>query len=84
MNPIKTLLQRACFVNMNNFGQSGKNLETFQSLGVTEHYAKAYKIYEKKNTQEKYLIKVKKPLWLQKINIERVSTEEDIMSKLDD
>ena len=84
MNPIKTLLQRACFVNMNNFGQSGKNLETFQSLGVTEHYAKAYKIYEKKNTQKKYLVKVKKPLLLMKVNIDMVSTEEDIMSKLDD
>ena len=84
MNPIKTLLQRACFVNMNNFGQSGKKLETFQSLGVTDHYAKAYQIYEKKNVQKKYLIKVKKPLLLQKVNIDMVSTEEDIMSKLDD
>ena len=84
MNPIKTLLQRACFVNMNNFGQSGKNLETFQSLGVTEHYAKAYKIYEKKNTQKKYLVEVKKPLLLAKVNIDYMSTEEDIMSKLDD
>ena len=84
MNPIKTLLQRACFVNMNNFGQSGKKLENFQSLGVTEYYAKAYQIYEKKNVQKKYLIKVKKPLLLQKVNIDMVSTEEDIMNKLDD
>lgn len=84
MNPIKTLLQRACFVNMNNFGQSGKELETYQSLGVTDQYAKAYQIYEKKNVQKKYLIKVKKPLLLQKVNIDMVSTEEDIMSKLDD
>ena len=84
MNPIKTLLQRACFVNMNNFGQSGKELKTFQSLGVTDHYTKAYQIYEKKNVQKKYLIKVKKPLLLQKVNIDMVSTEEDIMSKLDD
>ena len=83
-NPIKTLLQRACFVNMNNFGQSGKELETYQSLGVTDQYAKAYQIYEKKNVQKKYLIKVKKPLLLQKVNIDMVSTEEDIMSKLDD
>ena len=84
MNPIKTLLQRACFVNMNNFGQSGKQLETYKSLGVTDHYAKAYQIYEKKNVQKKYLMKVKKPLLLQKVNIDMISTEEDIMSKLDD
>ena len=84
MNPIKTLLQRASFVNMNNFGQSGKQLETYQSLGVTDHYAKTYKIYEKKNVQKKYLVKVKKPLLLQKVNLDMVSSEDDIMNKLDD
>ena len=84
MNPIKTLLQRACFVNMNNFGQSGKQLENYQSLGVTDYYAKTYKIYEKKNVQKKYLVKVKKPLLLQKVNLDMISSEVDIMSKLDD
>lgn len=84
MNPIKSLFQRACFVHMNNFGQSGKHLETFQSLGVTDHYAKTYKIYEKKNVQNKYLVKVKPPLLLQKVNIDMISIEEDIMNKLDD
>jgi len=84
MNPIKTLLQRACFVNMNNFGQSGKQLEKYQSLGVTDYYAKTYKIYEKKNVQKKYLVKVKKPLLLQKVNLDMVSSEDDIMNKLDD
>ena len=84
MNPIKTLLKRACFVNINNFGQSGKQLETYQSLGVTDHYAKTYKIYEKKNVQKKYLVKVKKPLLLQKVNLDMISSEDDIMNKLDD
>ena len=84
MNPIKTLLKRASFVTMNNFGQSGKQLENYQSLGVTDYYAKTYKIYEKKNVQKKYLVKVKKPLLLQKVNLDMISSEDDIMNKLDD
>ena len=42
LKPIQTLLSRACFVNMNNFGQSGKELNNNILLGVTDYYSKGW------------------------------------------